>query len=101
EIRALSAPIPLYRDVIGERETRQRLSSINFEAFTAPLEAQIRQLRRWLMVSLSLAAVATLTAAVAVVYALGGPALALPSIHLPGGASAVMAVNPRVVGTRL
>ena len=103
EIRPVSAPLPLVHDVIGERETRQRLSSINFEVITEPLEKQITQLRRWLMVSLVLATVATISAAVAVVYALGGPSAVFPSFEVPrfGGGSATMANNPRVVGTRI
>lgn len=94
DIRELTLPA---RDLLGERETRQRMSSLPLEAITEPLEAQISQLRRWLMVSLLLSAVATVTAAVAVLYALGGPNV-LPSID---ATSATMAINPRVEATRI
>lgn len=102
DIRALSVPIARVPDTVGERETRQRMSSVALEMLTEPLEAQIAQLRRWLMVSLSLSAVATVTAAVAVIYALGGPSV-LPPFELPSmsPASPTMAVHPRVQSTRI
>ncbi len=101
DIRALRAPSPPAIDPSSERETRQRPSVVPHELLAAwgrehlePLEAQVAELRRWLMLALVLAAVATVSAAVAVVHALGG---GLPRFELPSmDSTATMAVTPHV-----
>ncbi len=96
-----SMAIPLTRDAVGERATPQRTNSIDMEALTAPLTLQIAHLRRWLMVSLLLAAVATVTAAVAVVAALGGPHIRAAELPWQGDSTATRASTPRTIDAPL